>query len=126
MPRYVVDVPLGAELMIIPDKSGATSRVEMQTLPDYVAQISVHNLNLSEELSRQKDFVRDVCHVMGITLAASFDDILNRLKRHENEVQRLIKVARRHNKLQELTDDYADRLDRDNFIKLEQNYDSEE
>lgn len=72
--RYCVRAQLKGNTLLI----DADSPVE--TLPEYVSRLAVENSELHATVSLFKDFVRDICHSLEMSLESNPQDLLNRIK----------------------------------------------
>ena len=49
-------------------------------LPSYVTKLATDNTELTEQITELKDFVRDVCHALEMSLESRQCDLLNRIR----------------------------------------------
>lgn len=60
------------------DDTGKSSTV---TMPEYVNRICADNTAQAEQLVEYRDFMRDMCHALGMSLESTFADVLRRVEK---------------------------------------------
>lgn len=60
------------------DDTGKSTTV---TLPEYVNRICADNTAQAEQLVEYRDFMRDMCHALGMSLESTFADVLRRVEK---------------------------------------------